>query len=458
MATAERSTLTYGIEDAPPLPLAIGFGFQHVLTMFGATVAVPLILGPAMGLGGDDFATLFSAVLICSGIATILQITVGTRLPIIQGVSFSFLAPFGVIIAGTAGGEVTMQYIAGALIAGALVETALGYSGLIGKLRKWVSPVVIGPVIILIGLSLFRVAAGQAGLNWWFASYVVLAVFGFSLVLARKSAVSKMFPVLLAIVSAYLLALVLGWIGVIDEGSPAYIDFGFLGDQPWFKNPVDLVLPFGAPEFKMGFILSTMAGFLASMIEAFGQFHVAARVSGAPQPSAEQLSRGIGAKGLGGLVSGLFGGLGTTTYAENIGLVAITKVASRYAVMVGAVILIALGFVSKVGAVLATIPLPIIGGMYLVLFGLIAGIGLSATARADLTSERNLLIIGFSLFLGLSLPAYFETAVVEISSATWLADIITTVGSSGMAVAAISGLVLDNLIPGTDTERGLGAM
>src|SRR5918995_1628189 len=415
--------MRYTLDDVPkPFPLALGLGAQHVLTMFGATIAVPLLLGPAMGMDQEDIAILISSVMIASGVATFIQVRFGTRLPIIQGVSFSFLGPFFAIIAGTAGGAVTMQFIAGAILGGALVEMAVGYFGLLGLIRRFVSPVVIGPTIVLIG------------------------VFAFSLILAPKVRFFSLFPILLAVVVAYVIALILSWVGIIDEGSPGYIEFGALSASPWVRNPIDLFFPWGAPKFTLGFFLATLAGYMASMIESFGDYHAISVAAGAPRPSTKTISRGIGAEGIGCFFTSVFGGFASTSYTENIGLVALTRIASRYVVYVGAGVLVILGFVSKFGAVIATIPAPVVGGLYLTLFGLIASIGLSQAAKADLSSQRNQMIIGFCLFAGLSFPAYFGNPdlVVDISWADWLGDMIKTVGSTGMAVAALLWVIFDN--------------
>ena len=451
--------MRYGIADVPrPFPLAVGLGLQHVLTMFGATVAVPLLLGPAVGLDQNQMAILVSAVMISAGVATFIQVQFGTRLPIIQGMSFSFLGPIFAIIATTAGEGATptgtMQAIAGALIGGAIVEAAIGYSGLFGKIREFISPVVIGPVIALIGLSLYQVGAPQAAGNWWLASFVVLAVFLFALVLSRGVKLFSLFPILLAVGAAYVLAWILSVAGVIAEGSPGYVDFAGVGVAEWVRNPIDVVFPWGGPTFKIGFFLGMLAGYLASMIESFGDYHTISHAAGAGVPTKRQINRGIGAEGVACVFTGVFGAFGSTSYTENIGLVALTKVASRYVVLIAAGILVVLGFVAKFGALVATIPGPIVGGMYLTLFGLIASIGLAVSTRADLSSQRNQMIIGFCLFLGLSLPFYMQDVELTFRP-DWLAEIVKTVGSTGMAVAAIAGLLLDNLIPGTRAERGL---
>lgn len=459
-----RLSMLYGVADVPrPFAKALGLGLQHVLTMFGATVAVPLLLGPAMGMSPQELAVLVSSVMICSGLATIVQVRFGTRLPIIQGVSFAFLGPFFAIIAATAGGAVTMQYVSGAILGGAVVEMLVGYSTLFGSLRRFISPVAIGPVIALIGLALFQVGAPQAGRDWTLAGIVIACAFLFALVLAPRRRFFSLFPILLAVLVAYAVAVVLTLTGVYGPEAPGAVRFDGVAAAPWLRDPRTLVFPWGPPRFQLGFLLAALAGYLASMIESLGDYYAVARAAGEPEPSVAQVNRGIGAEGIGCLLTGFLGGFASTSYSENIGLVALTRVASRYVVYVAAGLLLLLGMVTKFGAAVATIPSPVVGGLYCTLFGLISAVGLSIAGRADLHSQRNLLIMGFCLFMGLSVPAYFAgvpalgyaPVEVTIPSAPWLAEMIQTIGSTGMAVAAILGLLLDNLIPGTDEERGL---
>lgn len=456
--------MLYRVDDVPrPWPRAALLGFQHVMTMLGATVAVPLLLGPAMGMNAQQIALLVSSVMICSGIATFLQVRFGTRLPIIQGVSFAFLGPFFAIIAATGGGAETMQYLAGAILGGALVETFVGFSTLFGRLRRFISPVVIGPTIALVGLALFKVGAPQAARDWRLAATVIACAFLFALVLALRSKLVALFPILLAILVAYGLALVLSATGALPPGSPGRVDFSAVAAAPWFRSLDGLVFPWGMPRFHLGFFLAVLTGYLVSMIESFGDYFAIARAAGEPEPSAAQVNRGIGAEGLGCIATSVFGGFASTSYSENIGLVALTRVASRRVTYIAAGMLVVLGLVAKFGAVLATIPTPIVGGLYCTLFGLIAAIGLQTCARADLSSQRNLMIMGFSLFMGLSVPAAFEGVAsigappleIVLPAAPWLGEMLTTLGSTGMAVGAICGMVLDNLVPGSDRERGL---
>jgi nucleobase transporter 1/2 len=200
-----------------------------------------------------------------------------------------------------------------------------------------------------------------------------------------------------------------------------------------------------------------VAGYIASMVESIGDYYACARLSGAPTPNKDTINRGITFEGIGCLVAGIFGtGNGTTSYSENIGAIGLTRVGSRRVVQAGAVIMILLGTVSKFGALFTTIPQPIVGGMYCAMFGMIAAVGLSNLQFVDLNSARNLFILGFAFFMGLSVPEYFGQQPLQFEP-VWLANVLNTLGSTGMAVGAFTALLLDNTIPGTDEERGLNA-
>lgn len=615
--------ILYPLDSKPELPKASVLALQHVLTMFGATVAVPLLLGPNMNMKPEDIAILVSSVMLCSGLATLCQVTIGSRLPIIQGVSFSFLAPFFAIIGFVSAevqngavdpamqGAVTMQYIAGAVILGSLFEVVIGFSGLIGQLRRYLTPVVIGPVIMLIGLSLFQHGAPKAGSDVFIGGLTIFAVITFSLVLSRKFHLFRLFPILLAVILVWGLCTILSVAKVFEpehrlasvsqvpagvttlgdryvavdraevtkqlnarnaqlahlkatlkplfkkrrelEGKavpkdmaesivklnkevkevqgeasalsamlthkvskfcivpsgkqgklqsaslasvgfevvygtevaanktlrslqathPSYVDLSRVSSAPTLRAPTTLIFPWGTPRWHFGFFVAVLFAYLASMIESFGDYHACSHMAGAGNPSAQQISNGIGSEGIGCLITGFFGGFASTSYSENIGLIGLTKVASRYVVIIASCILILLGLVAKFGAFAATIPGPVVGGLYCTLFGLISAVGIQQLSKADLQSDRTLFIAGFALFMGLSVPTFFTakasglqpgdvqavylpTAQAFLSALPdWLSDIMTTVGKSGMGVAAIIGLVLDNSIPGTDEERGV---
>jgi solute carrier family 23 (nucleobase transporter), member 1 len=463
-APAGPAPLNYGLDDVPkPLPKALGLGLQHVLTMFGATIAVPFILSPFLEFDSGQLAILISSVFIASAVATFLQVQFGSRLPIVQGVSFAFLGPF-IGLALTYQGEEAMRYIAGGIMAGALVEMLVGFGGLGGLMRRYITPITIAPVIALIGLSLFDAATFNSSLNWWLALGTLAVIFVYSLILAPKVRMFSLFPILLAVLSVYAVMLVLTLAGAIPEDNAAYVSFGAVGTTPWVRGLVPgeggVILPWGTPLFPgIGFMFAILAAYLASTIESFGDYHAISRIAGAGDPDAKTINRGIGFEGVGCFLTGIFGGFSSTSYSENIGLVGLTKVASRVVVLIGAGFLLVFGFVAKIGAVIASIPTPIVGGVYLALFGLIAAVGLSNLRRADMDSQRNLMIVGFLLFMGLVVPNYFAHYVGEdwtLLGNDLLTSIVQGIGSSGIAVAAILGLILDNLIPGTDEERGVG--
>lgn len=455
------SRLVYGIDDRPPAWETVVLGFQHYLTMFGSTVAIPLLLAEPLGIGDDRLALakLIGTIFFVSGIATLLQTTVGNRLPIVQGGTFSFLAATfaicGMASLADAGFEVRIAHVQGAIIAGAFFEILLGATGLAGAVLRFVGPVSIAPTIALIGLSLYQHGAPAAGKHWGLGGLTIALIVLFSQYLRHRSRVFRLFPILLAIFGAWGVAAVLTWAGVYGVGHPGYVDAKVLAAAPWFRVPYPF--QWGTPVFVLPAIVGMLAGYVASVVESIGDYHSCARLAGAPPPTPTVINRGIGMEGVGCLVAGILGsGNGTTSYSENIGAIGLTGVGSRRVVQAGAILMLVFGVLGKFGALFTTIPQPIVGGMYCVMFGMITAVGLSNLQLVDLNSPRNLFILGFSLFMGLSVPAYFEASPLVLGeSARGLADIVNTLGKTSMAVGAFVALLLDNTIPGTAAERGM---
>jgi len=453
--------LLYGIDDVPPPRTAIALGIQHYLTMFGSTVAIPLILAGPLGIADRpaELATLIATMFFVSGITTLLQTTWGNRLPIIQGGTFSLLNPAVVVLtAGVLKGqgfEVQMQHLQGAIILGGLFEALCGYSGLVGRLLRFIGPVTIAPTIALIGLSLFKFGAPIAGKDWLLGGTMIGLVILFSQVLRHRSRAFELYPILLAIVGTWALATVLTEVGFYAPGDPGFVSWDKVGQADLVRLP--LPFPYGPPQIELSVLIAVIAGYLSSMIESIGDYYACARLAGAPTPTRATINRGIGMEGIGSVVAGIMGtGNATTSYSENIGAIGLTRVGSRRVVQVGAAVMLILGAFPKFGALFTSIPQPIVGGMYCTLFGMIASVGLSNLQFIDLNSGRNLFIIGFSFFMGLSLPEYFAASPLDLGpDAAWLANIVNTIGQTGMAVGAICATVLDNVIPGTPAERGL---
>lgn len=453
--------LIYGIDDRPPIAESLFLGFQHYLTMFGSTVAIPLILSEPLGIAGDTEALgwLIGTMFFVSGITTLLQTTWGNRLPLVQGGTFSFLAPAisicGMAALAEAGWEVRMQHVQGAVIAGAFFEIVVGYSGAVGRLLRFVGPITIAPTIALIGLALFEFGAPVAGTHWGIGGLTIGLIILFSQYMRSTHRAFELFPIMLGILIAWGTAWALTAAGVFGPGHPAHVSAEEVAAAPWFRVP----LPFqwGMPVFGLAAIVGMLAGYIASIVESVGDYYACARLAGAPVPSARTINRGIGMEGVGCLVAGIFGTAnGTTSYSENIGAIGLTRVGSRRVVQIGALLMIGLAMFGKFGALFTTIPQPIVGGMYCAMFGMIASVGLSNLQFVDLNSARNLFILGFAFFMGLSVPRYFAATPVVLDPA-WLADVLNTLGKTGMAVGALIALVLDNTIPGTDEERGLTA-
>ncbi len=467
----EASFVEYGIEDRPPLGESILLGVQHYLTMIGATVAIPLILAGAMEMPAAETARLVGTFFVVSGIATLLQTTVGNRYPIVQGGTFALLAPALAIIAAMGTGwEATILELQGAVIAAAAVQVLLGYVGALGKLKYYLSPVVIAPVIVLIGLSLVGVGdVTMADQNWWLLGLTLFLIVLFSQYLDQYNRYAKLFPVLLGIVVAWVLAAVLSATGMYGPETVGYVDTAAVADA----SAIQVITPlqWGMPQFTLAFIVGMFAGVVASMIESMGDYYAVARIAGVGAPSEKRINHGIGMEGIGNVIAGVLGtGNGSTSYGENIGAIGITGVASRYVVQIGAIVMLIAGFVGYFGALITTIPTPIVGALYIAMFGQIAAVGLSNLKYVDLDASRNVFIIGIALFLGLAIPEYMANVggaaeLQEIASGATLigpilgqqlvSDTIFVIGSTTMAVGGIVAFVLDNTIRGTRSERGL---
>ena len=426
----ERPVLKVGIEDKVEPSKALVFGLQHVLAMFGATVTVPLVVGGAIGLSGGQIATMIQAVLLAMGIATLLQTIIGSRYPIVQGSSFAFIP--GLIAIGSSLGMAAVQ---GALIAGGLIEAAIGWLGIIGKIRKLFTPLVTGVTITLIGFSLANVAinnffnayADPAGQTLWKATLVGAITFLTTVLVALKSrGALKAMPVVIGALVGYVVSVPLG-----------LTDFGLVKSLPVLSVPKPF--PWGAPVFDGTAIVLLLFAFMVSIIESVGDYHAIATVTGS-EITERHIGRGIGAEGLACTIAGALGACGTTSYSENIGVVALTKVGSRHVVQIGAVILILLSLMPKFAGVLASMPAPVLGGLTLALYGMISVTGLRLIKERVEFNDRNTLILAAAFIAGLGAPQ-LSPAFLE-----HFPKLIASILESGMAVGALTAIILDRLL------------
>ena len=456
--------MEYGLNDTPILKKAIPLSLQHILTMLGATVAVPTIVASFFGLNGNDTAIFISNVLLAMGIATIIQVLLGTKLPIIQGSSFAFLPPI-IYTSSIYPGVEGLQYMTGALLVGGLIQAFLGFSGLAGKLQKHLTPVVIGPTIMAIGLSLYSVAGDKISTNWTVAFITIVLIFIFSFGIKNTKQTNwlisslSLYPIVFTIVVMWSICFALSLLGVVSEASSIYIGFPNWNDISLFKT--EWILTWGMPKLNMSILFVFIISYLISTVESIGDYNaindIVSEKKGNNSVNENITNRGVISEGLSCSLASILGSTPTTSYSENIGVIGITRVASRKVVVGSGIILMIAGAIPLFGNILASIPNPIMGGLYVILFGIIMGIGLRYAARADLTSMRNVSIIGFSLFFGLALSTALSSPDVEkeISSilTAGVRDIVFGIGKSSMAVTAISAFILDKVLQQEDNNE-----
>uniref|UniRef100_A0A673BUT2 Solute carrier family 23 member 1 n=1 Tax=Sphaeramia orbicularis TaxID=375764 RepID=A0A673BUT2_9TELE len=497
-----ETDMIYTIEDVPSWYLCVLLGLQHYLTCFSGTVAVPFLLAEAMCVGRDQhtISQLIGTIFTTVGITTLIQTTVGVRLPLFQASAFAFLIPAQAILSldrwkcpseEEIYGNWTLplntshiwqpriREIQGAIIVSSVVELIVGLCGLPGLLLRYIGPLTITPTVSLIGLSVFTTAGDRAGSHWGLSALCILLILLFAQYLRATSLpipvysrtkgltstrvqIFKMFPIILAILLVWLVCYILTLTNLLPSdpdryGHKARTDArgDIMASSPWFRMPYPC--QWGLPVVTVAGVLGMMSATLAGIVESIGDYYACARLSGAPPPPVHAINRGIFTEGVSCIIAGLLGtGNGSTSSSPNIGVLGITKVGSRRVVQYGAGIMFVLGSVGKFTALFASLPDPILGGMFCTLFGMITAVGLSNLQLVDLNSSRNLFVLGFSMFFGLTLPTYLDAHPNSISTGVpELDQILTVLLSTEMFVGGFLAFCLDNTIPGSKLERGL---
>ncbi|VFQ60489.1 unnamed protein product [Cuscuta campestris] len=419
--------LEYCIDSNPPWPETIMLAFQNYILVLGTSVVIPTTLVPLMGGSDGDKARVIQTLLFVAGINTLLQTLFGTRLPAIVGGSFAYVIPIIYIISDSSLQRIsepqirfiqTMRAIQGALIVASIIQIVLGYTQVWGLLSRFFSPLGVAPVVGLVGLGLFQRGFPALGNCVEIGLPTLLLVIGLSQYLkhvrpVREFPIFERFPILICVAIVWLYSIVLT-AGGAYRGKPLHTQLSCRTDRaniistaPWFKFPYPL--QWGAPTFAAGHSFAVMSAVLVSMVESTGAYKAASRLAIATPPPAYVLSRGIGWQGIGVLLDGLFGtGTGPTVSVENVGLLGLTRVGSRRVVQVSAGFMIFFSMLGKFGAVFASIPFVIYAAFYCVLFGLVGSVGLSFLQFTNMNCMRNLFITGLSLFLGMSIPQFFD--------------------------------------------------
>ncbi|HEY5849078.1 MAG TPA: solute carrier family 23 protein [Microlunatus sp.] len=443
------------VDEVPPIPKLLTYGFQHVAAFYAGAVVVPIIIGGVLGLGPEAMITLIQADLFTCGIASLLQAVgiwkIGVRLPLLQGVAFAGVAPIISIGLGAGGGEGSLPTIFGAVMIGGLLWFVL--APFIGKLVRFFPPVVTGSVLTVIGTVLIPVAAadavgGQLGLPGYdfFANYSVANASQGGTGMPNSSenmayALGTLILILLLTrffrgflqTIAVLLGLIVGSL-VYFISHPA-TDFSTVTNAGWIK----LSIPFhyGAPEFKLSAILGILIVMVITAVETVGSLYATGEIVHRRIKS-DDISRALRADGAATFLGGMLGSFPYTCFAENIGLVRITGVKSRWVVATAGCFMIVLGLFPKAAAIVAMIPHPVLGGAALSLFAAVAIVGIQTLSSVDFNDHRNLAVAGTSIAVALYVTAF---PAVQQAAPSWLQWYF----SGGISAGAFTAILLNLL-------------
>ncbi|MDH1558433.1 purine permease [Pseudomonas chengduensis] len=428
------------------------YGLQHVLTMYGGIVAVPLIVGQAAGLSPADIGLLIAASLFVGGAATLLQTIglpfFGCQLPLVQGVSFASVATI-VAIVGANGGEGGLPVVFGAVIGAAAIGLLI--TPIFSKITKFFPPLVTGIVITTIGLTLMPVAARWAmGGNSSAADFGSMANIGLAaFTLTTVLLLSKVGSATISRLSI-LLAMVIGTLVAVAFGMA---DFSKVSEGPVLAFPAPL--HFGMPVFEVAAIISMLIVVMVILVETSADILAVGDIIDTKVDS-RRLGNGLRADMIASVVAPLFGSFTQSAFAQNVGLVAVTGVKSRYVVATGGLILVTLGLLPIMGRVIAAVPTSVLGGAGIVLFGTVAASGIRTLAKVDYRNNMNLVIVATSIGFGMipiampsfyhHFPAWFETIFHSgISSAAIMAILLNllfnhfTAGNSDQQSVFVAG-------------------
>lgn len=428
-----RAPDRHPVDEVLAPPLMVTYGLQHVLSMAAGVIAVPLILAGALKLSAADTGYVVTATLFVCGLATLLQTLgvwkFGVKLPIVQGVSF---APVATMIAiGTVHGGLTgMRTIYGAVIVAGLVGLAL--TPIFSRLLRFFPPVVTGSVITIIGVSLLPTA------TQWCAGGVGSPHFGASKNLAFAGGTLLLILLIYRFLPGFFsrAAILLGLVTMIVVAIPFGLDdFSQVTKATIVQVPAPV--HFGSPIFLVGASVSMVVAMLVIMTETTADILAIGEVAGRPQ-GVSGVGRGLAADCISSAFAGTWNTFPCTAFAQNVGLVAVTGIKSRFVVAVAGVILLVGGVFPPVGAAVASIPLPILGGAGLVLFGTVAASGIRTLARVDYEGNANLIIVAVTLAVGL-------VPVVVPDFYSHLPTGAQTVLDSGISAGAVVAVLLNLL-------------
>ena len=475
------------VDEHLPLGRLTALGLQHVLVMYAGAVAVPLIVGRALNLTPDQVAKLISADLFVCGLVTLIQALgasrwFGIQLPVMMGVTFASVAPM-VSMAQTTGGTAGAGLIFGSVIGAGVISILI--APLVSRMLRFFPPVVTGTIIAVIGISLMRI-----GINWIFGNpfgptapsivtpehkqwldaaaaaasapgsvlpaipkdlallpkmpnpkYADLTGVGIAaLVLVSIMLISRFAKGFLANISV-LLGIVIGGVVATAMG---LMNFDKVGKAAWF----DVIMPFhfGMPVFEPVLILTMTLVMIVVMIESTGMFLALGEMTDKKVDQAA-LTRGLRTDGLGTLIGGIFNTFPYTSFSQNVGLVAVTGVKSRFVCVAGGLILVALGLLPKMAALIESLPTVVLGGAGLVMFGMVAATGIRILGGVDFKNNRfNAMIVAISIGIGM-IP------LIAPNFKQWMPHGLHPLIESGILLASISAVALNLFFNGASGDN-----
>ncbi|MBB6713934.1 nucleobase:cation symporter-2 family protein [Clostridium gasigenes] len=425
--------LIYGVNDDPSLSKKILFGIQHIFAAFGGIIVVPLVISTALGFDAKTTTTLISAAILAAGIATIIQAKgvgpIGSRVACIMGTDFTFVSP-----AISVGSVLGLPGIIGATILGAIFQSVLSY--FIKPLMKLFPPIVTGTVVCLIGLTLLPVsidwAAGGAGSvdygNIRCISIAMLVLIGTLLLNNYGKGMLSSASILIGMVVGYVVCIPLG-----------LVDFTAIKEASWISMPK--IFEYGVT-FDLKALIAFIPAYFVTAIETVGCLKAVGEVSEVEMDE-KRIGAGVLSDAIGSAIGGVVGAFPNTTFSQNVGLIPLTKIASRYVAVTAGIILVALGFLPKIAALVSSMPQPVLGGVGIVMFGTVAAAGIKTLSKVTL-NERNLLIIATSVGLGLGVT--FRPEVIS-----QLPEGLKMIFASGISTGTIVALIL-NVVLKEDKE------
>jgi len=429
---ARTKSIKHPVDQVLPIPNLAVYGIQHVLAFYAGAVVVPILLAGAIGLTQEELIHLINADLFTCGIASIIQSIgfwkIGVRLPLLQGVTFTAVSPMIAIALANGGGTQGLLYIYGAVIIAGLFTFFI--APYFAKLIRFFPPVVTGTVITIIGIALLPVAAldavgGGANPDPTSPKNLAYAMGTLALIVI----IQRVFRGFMATV-AVLLGLVVGTAVAAFLGDAS---FAGVSDSAW----VGVTTPFyfGIPKFSVAAIISMIVVMLITAVETTGDVFATGEIV-EKRVGSEDVSRALRADGLATFLGGVLNSFPYTCFAENVGLVRLTRIKSRYVVAAAGVFMILLGLIPKAGALVASIPPPVLGGAALAMFATVAVVGIQTLARVDFHDHRNVVIVGTSIGL-----AMFVTAQPDVAKA--VPDWAQIIFGSGITLGSLCAILLN---------------